>query len=477
MKEVFIPLIIRGRLIESDPIAFETRRGELTLRTPDVKRHLQQLVLRNPAELRDLYGLSLNDIIDYFVALGPRLDSKVNPHIEQAMVMARDTTNQSAAMLAHLYQSMTRIFTRDYIEEYLAHSIGREYLEGWVPHVMSDRVVNLRAFGGRAVHVIAGNSPLIALLTFLMNGLSRSDAIIKVPSNDPCFAPAVARTMAEMAPEHPITRHVSVAYWKGGDAEVERPLYNPLNLEKIAAWGGFASMGSIRQYLGPGLDLVALDPKLSASIVGADTFKSEVAVQDAAVRAAADIAYANQGACVSARILYIESGTDAVGIDRANDFGKRVFEAIQALPAHRSSPHPAFDPVLRSEIDGIRYSDEFRVFGGKGSEGAVIVSQGDVPVDFAGRLDCRVANLVPVDSIAAALERITVHTQTIGVYPEELKAQIRDECAWRGGQRITTLGNAMAGNLIGPHDAIEPMRRLVRWIKEDRLHGRTGLSG
>jgi len=26
--------------------------------------------------------------------------------------------------------------------------------------------------------------------------------------------------MIDMAPDHPLTRHVSVAYWKGGDAQV-----------------------------------------------------------------------------------------------------------------------------------------------------------------------------------------------------------------------------------------------------------------
>ena len=144
-----------------------------------------------------------------------------------------------------------------------------------------------------------------------------------------------------------------------------------------------------------------------------------------------------------------------------------VFETVQELPPHLSTPHPAFDPVLRDELEGIRYSDAFRVIGGRQNEGAIIVSQDDELVDFSDRLDCRVANIVPVANVARALAHLTIHTQTIGIYPDSLRKNIRDACALRGGQRIVPLGFATVGTVAGPHDAIEPMRRMVRWIRDD----------
>src|SRR3546814_6498321 len=83
--------------------------------------------------------------------------------------------------------------------------------------------------------VIAGNAPGISVQTMGGNAISRSDAIIKTPSNDPVTATAVARTMIDMDPDHPLTRHLSVAYWKGGDEEVEQFLYDPIGIEKIVA--------------------------------------------------------------------------------------------------------------------------------------------------------------------------------------------------------------------------------------------------
>ena len=69
----------------------------------------------------------------------------------------------------------------------------------------------------------------------LRSALTRSDVIIKAPSNDPLTAMAIARTLRDIAPDHLITRHLAVAYGKGGDKVVEEQLYKPERVEKIVA--------------------------------------------------------------------------------------------------------------------------------------------------------------------------------------------------------------------------------------------------
>ena len=190
--------------------------------------------------------------------------------------------------------------------------------------------------------------------------------------------------MIDMAPDHPITRHVSVAYWKGGDERIEAALYDPRRIEKIVAWGGFAGIKHLTQYLQPGLDLITLDPKHSATIIGPEAFADDRTLLSVARRLAVDIGALNQEGCVNARVVYVQSGTDEAGLTRVNRLGALTFEAIKGLPPHLSTPHKAFDPELRSEIEALRFvDDEYKLFGGRGNEGAVIVSQSDVPVDFA----------------------------------------------------------------------------------------------
>ncbi|MEZ5735405.1 MAG: acyl-CoA reductase [Novosphingobium sp.] len=105
--------------------------------------------------------------------------------------------------------------------------------------------------------------------------------------------------------------------------------------------------------------------------------------------------------------------------------------------------------------------------GGKEDEGAIIISKLDDVVDFYPRLSGRVANLVPIDDISEANLFMNSYTQTVGVYPETLKLKLRDELPLYGAQRIVTLGYAMTSNPALPQDAIEPVRRMVKWIVDE----------
>jgi hypothetical protein len=270
-----------------------------------------------------------------------------------------------------------------------------------------------------------------------------------------------------MAPLHPITRHLSVAYWKGGDTSFEEQLYRPKNIEKIVAWGGFASITHIAKYIQPGIDLITLDPKLSSSIIGKAAFGDEATMLDAAERMAIDIGSNNQEACLNARVAYIESGTHAGGLHKANQFGQMVYAALQALPPALSTPVRRVDPELAEEIHSLKMmSDEHRVIGG-GNNGAIIVSQTSEPVDFARILANRVCNLVPVDDLEIPIRSVTAYTQTIGIYPDALKAQLRDRLAFHGAQRFVSLGYAARMSYAGPHDGLEPLRRMCKWIIEE----------
>ncbi|MEJ8851762.1 acyl-CoA reductase [Variovorax rhizosphaerae] len=193
----------------------------------------------------------------------------------------------------------------------------------------------------------------------MRNMVLRSDAIIKAPSNDPFTALAIARTMIEMAPVHPLTKHVSVAYWKGGDTAFEERLYQPQNIEKIVAWGGFASLKHVTRYVQPGLELISLDPKRSASIIGAETFETEETMREAAVRLATDVGVLNQKSCICARVVYAQSGTDEDGVRKLADFGRMVHEAMLKLPNSVSTAAKRYDAGLKAEVDALRLDDEW----------------------------------------------------------------------------------------------------------------------
>jgi hypothetical protein len=467
-----VPLIIRGRVIEDADLEFGGRRGGARFTTPAVGKHMDELVLKTPSNLNDLYVVPFTELIDYLCQLGGALNMRTNVHMQASYELARKTSGLTDELLANVYRGFTRLYAKDYLTLMMERTVGVKYMEGWIQETLPNGArVSIRAFGARAVHIIAGNNPGVSALTIARNVLTRSDAIIKTPSNDPLTAAAIARTMIEMAPDHPITRHLSVAYWKGGDTKVERILYQPRNIEKIIAWGGLASVSHIIQYIQPGIDLITLDPKLSSTIIGREAFVDDTSMAAVAERLAHDVGAGNQEGCVNARVIYIITGTDAKGLVNANRFGKLLLEAIQKLPAHVSGPAKELNAELADELSALQLSgsDEHAVYGG-GKNGAVIVSQGDEPVDFSPLLCNRVANLVPVDSVDTPIRAVNAYTQTIGIYPESLKTEIRDRLAFHGAQRLVSLGYASNSGVMmlsGPQDAIEPTRRMCRWIVDE----------
>jgi hypothetical protein len=464
-----VPLFLRGRVITDDLVPFDTRMGAAQFQAPDMRKYVERLPLNSPAEMSDLYEVGFDEILDVLEALGNALDFESNAHLQEAYEASLVANVLPAEMLQNSYRVLRPLFSRDSVTEIADSQVGLDYLNGWVPHTLRDgRELRVRAFGSRVLHIPAGNGGLVSAVTILRSVITRSDVIIKAPSNDPLTAIAIARTLADIAPDHPITRHLAVGYWKGGDVTVEETLYQPHHIEKIVAWGGLASVKHVTRYIQPGLELIALDPKRSATIIGPEAFDDEHTMREVARRAATDIGVANQEGCANARVIYVLSGTDAAGLANANRLGELIYRELVSLPAFVSTPPRYPNRELLDHLEASRMADDFyRVIGGERREGAVVVSQIDEAVDYSPMLSGRVANVVPVDSIDQVTGAVNSYTQTIGIYPESLKRELRNTLPLFGAQRLTSLGYACNVAVAMPQDAIEPIRRMCKWIVDE----------
>lgn len=59
---------------------------------------------------------------------------------------------------------------------------------------------------------------------------------------------------------------------------------------------------------------------------------------------------------------------------------------------------------------------------------------------------------------------VDAYTQTVGVYPESLKKELLDILPLHGAQRFCSLGAALKGTFATPHDGMEPVRRMCKWV-------------
>ena len=240
MTNPVAPIIIRGEVIDTDLIEYPGRGNVMAFEVPDSRKFVDRLPLASPGDLADLYQLSFDDILDYLEELGNRLDINTNKHMQRSRDLTYDATPLPREIIDMGYEGFSSFFERDKVWQIAEKSVGLDYLKGWVEHKLIDGVIlKVRAFGSRTLHIVARNGPGLGLITLLRCAISHSDCIIKAPSNDPHTSAALALTMIDMAPNHPITKHFSVAYWKGGDAKVEDRLYQPTTSKKSSpgvAW-------------------------------------------------------------------------------------------------------------------------------------------------------------------------------------------------------------------------------------------------
>jgi Acyl-CoA reductase (LuxC) len=400
----------------------------------------------------------LREIINFLAATGKELTA-ANRHLQAALDFSERISTMPRRILERQYALLPEIFTREVLEEQIDEQVGIAAIDGWrATTSRGGRNSAVRAFPPRLIHVLAGNSPLVAAITIAWTALLKGTGLIKMPSNDPFTAPAILQAMADVEADHPVLQSFSAVYWRGGDTTIEDALYRPQFFDKLAAWGGERSIRQAQRYTGPGLELVSFDPKSSISLIGAEAFTDHHRLTAAADFAAADTTFLNQEACASSRFHFVEGDSE-----QADAYCEALLPALgieRDYASHRGDPTPE---DIREEVETLRdLEPDFRVWGDYSGTGLIVRS--DTPLGFYP--EGRTVNVVPVPSLAAASEFASVATQTIGVYPSARKVEVRDLLAARGVQRIVDLGDTGVMDVFSglPHDGFYALARLARWV-------------
>lgn len=473
-----IPIISRGRVIMpgDDAVQFKGRGGA-DFRQADPHKHIHDLVLGDVSRLRDLHDTPIAEIIELLAELGKKLRLDDNELLQQSFALALQAGGLAEPILRGVYDALPHMFDANMMTQLVDKTIGLDYIDGWVPGQGDYSNVSIRAVGTRQLHVTAGNVPVVAAMTVARAGLTKSDILIKSPSNDPLTANAIARTLIEIAPAHPVTRHIAVAYWKGGDEYMDSQIVRTSRIDKITAWGGMSSVKHIQKFLTPGIDLTALNPKYSMSMIGRETFESEEAMDEAAIGVATLAGFYNQTACANTRIVYVESDTDDESIEKVVELGRKTVAAYAKLPPLLSVPFTKPNRELEAEMAAVALEDDFHHVEGDTLNGGFVVSKFNDRVEFYDKLNNRVVNFVPVDDLADVLKWCDDTTQTVGIYPENIRSRVLDMFALAGVQRLVSLAGGDPMTVYAnshhmppgsPHDGIEPMRRSMRWVVDMR---------
>lgn len=401
------------------------------------------------------------EILDILEALGSWLTRDPEGAVERALLASLATNPLDKGVLRRSFASLGRCFDRRSLQFQIEQELGgSDVLDGWREVVTpSGRKARIRAFPPRLVHIVAGNAPGVTAMTVARGALTKGVHLLKLPSNDLYTASAVLRGLAAVAPGHPLARSFSAAYWRGGDKSVEAMLFRPLFFDKLVAWGGEATIRSAKDYIGPGFELVAFDPKTSISMIGREAHATPSVRDHVAELAAADSTVMDQQACVSSRFQFIEGS-----IEEVDAYCAALHARLGVERPTSSACGTAPGGEIRDEIEALAMLEpDYRVFGGFDGRGLVIRS--DEPVDF--HPDGRIVNVVRVASLAAAVRHANVATQTVGIFPSTQRVRLRDALAAQGVQRVTALGSAGKVEAGLPHDGFLPLQRFIRWVNDE----------
>jgi hypothetical protein len=504
-----VPFLVKGRLA-APPVmapfeiirAFEASGNQDYVKLPQVQLLRQPVIDRQrmrycgqnlyyvmpalqPEELIEddfdclaasLYNLPVTEVLDYIEAVGAEL-SRNSPLCTGVRAVMNLTSDIPELMLSRWFENLGALFdTRAALtmidnELSMWQQPGSRFLEGWVdvPGVMipgtrldetqlaedSSPVTRLRAMPTRQLHITAGNAPGVPIISALRAILVKSAAAVKMPAEAVLPGALLALAAAAARPEHPITRHLSLVYWRGGDRQIEDRLFQPGAFDRMVVWGSPETVVSVASRA-LHTQVVALNPRYGVSLMGRETFSDLPAAAALAVR---DSLIDNQRSCSAALVHYVEGSLEDACL---------YAEAVRRELARWDAAMPHFiRPETRGRIKRLqlgRYSlaDWYinHDAAGEYTSGAVVVGG---EFDLAEHPQSRLVVVRPVDSLSRVLSYLHAGVSVAGVYPEAQRLEMTDRMLARGLSAVLPLGECHRLFAGMPHDGMAVLSRLIDW--------------
>ncbi len=255
---------------------------------------------------RRAHDRSIEDLIEIIEQVGNLWQNPNYDLRKEALEIIPMTSGQSRQLCEFELNGSLQLWNRHTVEMTLREELGgKEFLDSWV----SKGGMKLHAQPrGLIYHNLAGNAFSVGLLS-LMNGLiTKNVNLLKLPREEPYFAVKLAESIAEI--DKKIAKEIAVLYWSGSKGEIFDALFNSGLVDGVIAWGGLQSIEDIRRRAYRfGIKIIDHGPKLSFSIVSEDLLKDAGQMRNIARKLSMDIAFWNQKACVSPRVIYIKEAS------------------------------------------------------------------------------------------------------------------------------------------------------------------------
>jgi hypothetical protein len=338
----------------------------------------------------------------------------------------------------------------------------RGALDGFVKQVQGSTRRHRAQPRGMLVHWVAGNVPLLGMISVIQGLLTKNANLVKVSRQNAGILPYFLAALAEVRYRRPdgteisgrlLTDAVRAIYTDREDAAATA-------LSTLAdvrvAWGGREAVEAImnlpRRF---GTEDIVFGPKTSFVVVGADKLAGEPDARQVAALVARDTVALGQRGCNSPHTIFVERGGTLVPAAFAALLGEELDRATRQAPTD-VAPQEAFQILnWRAEYDmrgQAWYSDGVRwsVFYSEEDRGLAAPCYG------------RTLFVQPVDDVFDVAAVCSVNTQTAGLAIGERRLELAEVLTAKGVERCPEVGRMALYD--APWDGMYPMDRMVRWV-------------
>ena len=411
---------------------------------------LEELILTFLKEENDLLDLSIQDIIDIFDQLSKHWQSKDSELYD--------------VFMKHNLGFLISWLKKKNISNILNSSLkDLRILDG--PEFIGNTKI-YAAPKGLVVHWIAGNVPILGVLSLFQGLMAKNKSIVKVPATFKKILPLILNDIRDktfnvnqkIISGKKITNSVLIVYVDKLDKESQSVLSKYADVRY--AWGGKEAIESII-----GLekkvdceDLI-MGPKTSLSVISKDYLADKKSIEDITAKITRDVFAFDQQGCNAPHNIYLEE----INKNDIYNFAKKLAEKFSSEANKRSN-------LEKMPMDSFKILSE-RVLYGISNDKDVIFDDNyefTIFIDYENSLSSsplynRSVYIKSINNIDDIPKLLPTGIQSIGIaIPKERIDFFAKKAARYGALRITNIGSMSLYDT--PWDGIFPLSRLVNWV-------------
>ena len=319
---------------------------------------------------------------------------------------------------------------------------------------------------GIICHWLAGNIPMLGMLSLCQGILTKNANVIKVPKSGGEVIPNLLSSFNEISYRNTsghlidgekLAKSIAAVYVDTEDQDAHKELSSRAHVR--VSWGGLEAVESImnlpRKY---GSEDVIFGPKTSFMVVGKEHLASEKHASVIAKRASLDVSLLEQRGCNSPHTIFVEKEFTVKPEKFAKLLANQMEETTKRYPRHEVLTTDTMN-ILRVRAE---YDMRAEAYYPTSTDWTVLYSEDDT--GLATPCFNRTVFVRPIDNVMD-VEMLCSHiTQSVGVaLSSDRKREFAKRVMAKGVDRCPDVGTMTAYE--APWDGMFSMDRFVRWCK------------